>query len=454
MNLIPRRWLLLAVMCVGMFLVLLDATVVNVALPQIRVSLAATFAGQQWVVDGYAVVLASLLLGGGAAGDRYGHKRIVLIGLGVFGIASLICGVAPNIDSLITGRALQGLGAALLLPGTLAIITHAFPEREEQARAVGVWAGVSSLALPAGPLLGGALVSFLGWRSIFLINLPVIMVAAPATVWLVAESVDGRGRRLDLLGSVLAAITLGTAVFAIISGEHGGVSIGVVLSVVTAGVALLAFLCWEGRASDPLLPLRLFRAPAFVGANLVAAAMNLVGVGTVFISTLYLQTVQHHSPLEAGVMLLPLFIPLAVFSPLTGRLAGRYGPRAPMSIGLLIGAFGSASLIGLSPSSSYLRFLPVLLGLGLGMSLMTAAIVAAAVQALPADRAGLASGVNNAARQAAGALGIAIYGAIAGSPTESQHFATGLHYLGLTAVILWLAAIVLAWLTIRPLRAS
>lgn len=208
-----RRGGVLAVMCVGMFLVQLDVTVVNVALPDIRAGLGTGLAGQQWVVDAYAVVLASLLLVGGTVGDRYGHKRVVLTGMGLFGAASLACGVAPNVATLVAGRAVQGLGAALLLlPGTLAVITRTYPERAEQARAVGVWAGVSALALPAGPLLGGALVSGLGWQAVFLINLPVIVVAVPAMMRLVTESRDPSPRPLDLPGGALAAVTLGAAV--------------------------------------------------------------------------------------------------------------------------------------------------------------------------------------------------------------------------------------------------
>jgi DHA2 family methylenomycin A resistance protein-like MFS transporter len=440
--------LLLTAMCVGMFLVQLDVTVVNVALPKIGSDLATSLQGQQWVVDGYSVVLASLLLAGGTLGDRYGHKRVVLTGLALFATASLLCGLAPGIGILIGGRALQGLGAALLLPGTLAVITRAFPDRAEQARAVGVWAGVSALALPAGPLIGGALVSGLGWRTVFLINLPIIAIALPATIKLVAESADKDSRRLDPPGMVLATVTLAATVYAVISAGRTGAVGPVWIGAALAGFGLIGFVLWERRAPSPLLPLPLLRTRAFTGANIVAAAMNLVGVGTVFVATLYLQTVQHHSAFIAGTMLIPLFLPLAALAPITGRLTGRYGPRPPMTIGLILGTAGSLAMLGIAPTSSYLRLLPVLLGLGIGMGLLTAAVVAAAVRAAPADRSGLASGVNNTARQAAGALAIAIYGAIAGSPHAATTFTAGLHTIGLLGAAAWLAALALTWLTI------
>ncbi|MDN5915217.1 MAG: MFS transporter [Pseudonocardia sp.] len=364
-------------------------------------------------------------------------------------MGSLLCGLAPTIATLVAGRVVQGLGAALLLPGTLAVITHAYPGRGEQARAVGIWARVSAPALPAGPLLGGALVSWLGWQAVFLINLPVIALAAPAAATLVVETADPRSRRLDVPGGVLAAVALSGVVFAVISAGHGGAGPAVWGSAAVAVLAGIGFVLRECRAAEPMLPLGLLRSPAFAGANLVAAAMNLVGIGTVFVATLYLQSVQHRSAVVAGVMLLPLFVPLAALAPITGRLTARYGPRLPMSVGLVLGAAGSVALIGLTPTSGYLRFLPVLLGLGLGMGMLTAAVVAAAVRSVPAERAGLASGVNNTARQAAGALAVAIYGAVVGSPTDPDRFTSGLHIIGAVGAVVWIAALALTWLTIR-----
>jgi DHA2 family methylenomycin A resistance protein-like MFS transporter len=434
------RRLLLVAMCVGMFLVQLDVTVVNVALPQIADDLRTGISGQQWVVAGYTVVLASLLLAGGTIGDRYGHKRVVVTGLGVFGVASVICGLAPGVEVLVGGRALQGLGAALLLPGTLAVITRAFPDQAEQAHAVGIWAGVSALALPAGPLLGGALVSGLGWRAVFLVNLPVIAAAVPATLRLVKETVDPHASKLDIPGIALAAVTLGTSVYAVITSTW---IVGVI-----AAVGLSGFLAWERKARNPLLPLELLRKPAFAGPNLVAGAMNLVGIGIIFVATLYLQTVQHHTAFTAGAMLLPLFLPLAALAPVTGRLTGRYGPKPPMAAGLTLGIIGCLALIGLEPDSPYIRLLPALLGLGLGMGLLTAAVVAAAVRSVPSDRAGLASGVNNTARQTAGALAVAVFGTVTGAPTDGAAFTSGLHTVGVIGAVAWVGALAVTWFTV------
>ncbi|MFI6829242.1 MFS transporter [Kribbella sp. NPDC050241] len=379
--------MLLALLCVGIFLVQLDVTVVNVALPDIRIDLGTTLAGQQWVVDGYMIALAALLLVCGALGDRIGHRRVVLAGLAVFGLASLGCGVAPNIELLVAARAVQGIGAALLLPGTLAVITDLYVDRAARARAVGIWAGAGALSLPSGPLLGGALVSGLGWRAVFLINLPIIAVGLPLAFRLIPHHRSAR----------------------------------------------------QGTRS----PLRIGKD--FVGANVTAGLMNLVGLGTVLVLTLYLQEHLGHNAFRAGLELIPLFLPLAVLAPLSGRITARYGPRLPMTIGLVLGAAGSACL--LTVHGGYRGLVPVELGLGIGMGFLTAAVVSAAVASLPADRAGFASGVNNTCRQAFGAVGIILYGAIVGRPAG---MITGLHTLAYLGTTLWLLGLAITWLTVHP----
>jgi DHA2 family methylenomycin A resistance protein-like MFS transporter len=379
--------MLLALLCVGIFLVQLDVTVVNVALPSIRTDLSTTLAGQQWVVDGYMIALAALLLICGALGDRIGHRRLVLAGLGVFGLASLGCGIAPTIETLVAVRALQGVGAALLLPGTLAVITDLYADSAARARAVGIWAGAGALALPSGPLLGGALVSGLGWRAVFLINLPIIALGLPLAWRLVPRQ----------------------------------------------------------RMPHRVARTRLRIGADFVGANVTAGLMNLVGLGTVLVLTLYLQEHLGHNPLKAGLELLPLFLPLAVLGPISGRITARYGPRLPMTAGLALGAAGSASLLAVRDGSGYAAVVPVELGLGIGMGLLTAAVVNAAVASLPPDRAGLASGVNNTSRQAIGALGIAVYGAVAGQPAG---IVAGLHTLAWIGSGLWILGLAITWLTV------
>jgi DHA2 family methylenomycin A resistance protein-like MFS transporter len=442
------RPLVLTTMCAGMFLVLLDVTIVNVALPTIGDRLHADLAGLQWVVAGYAVALAGLLLAGGTIGDVVGHKRVVLAGLGLFGAASLGCGAAPSVEALVAARVLQGAGAAMLLPATLAVIARAYPRRAEQARALGIWAGVSSLALPAGPLLGGLLVGSAGWRAVFLINIPVVALALCATLALVEDTRGDRARHVDVLGTAAGALALAAVVLCAINAGRDGLSSLTVAAGVVAVVSAALFFAVERRSPDPALPPALLRARDFVGANAIAGAMNVVGIGMVFVLTLYLQTVQGRSAMTAGAALVPLFAPLAALSPVTGRLVARLGPRPLMLAGLVVGAAGALTLLGVQPGSGYLDLLPALIGLGVGMGLLTASVVAAAIRAVPADRSGLASGVNNAARQAAGALGIAIFGAVAGRPASHATFVSGLHDLAVASAVLWLLAAVATVLTI------
>lgn len=428
----------LLVMCVGYFLVLLDATIVNVALPTIGHRLHAGISGLQWVVDGYALALAGLMLTGGTVGDLRGHKRVVLAGLGLFGAASLGCGLAGSVAVLTGFRVFQGVGAALMLPGTLAVIANAYPEERERARAIGVWAGVGSCALPAGPLLGGLLVQVAGWRWVFLLNVPIVALALVASVRAVSESPVTTDRRLDLPGAALGALGLVGVTFAFIEGGHGG-SVIAVAAAVCAGAAAVAFVWVERRTRDPLLPLGLLRRPPFVIANGVAGAMNLSSLGLLFVLTLYLQEVLHDRALTAGVALLPLFLPLCVLAPVGGRIVGRIGSRGPMLVGLLLAAAGVALLTLSGSATAYLTLLPALVLWGVGLAVLTPAVVSAAVSAVPAGRAGLASAVNNTTRQAAGAIGIAAFGALAGAP-ESPGFVSGFHAVAVIAAALLLAA--------------
>src|SRR5215217_7482777 len=407
-------------MCVGYFLVLLDVTIVNVALPNIGAGLDAGVSGLQWVVDGYALALASLMLAGGTVADLHGHRRVVLVGLGVFGAGSLLCGVAPTTGVLVAARLAQGVGAALLLPGTLAIISRAFPEPRAQARAIGVWAAIGSLALPAGPLVGGLLIHAFGWRAVFLVNVPIVAVALVVAARLVRESIDPGDRRLDRAGVVLGVLLLVATTFAFIQAGRSGAGSPAVMAV--------AFVLVERRRGDrAMLPLTLFRRRQFSVANADAATMNLCMLGTLFVLTLFLQSTQGRSPLEAGVALVPLFAPLAIIAPFSGRLTSRIGPRVPVAAGLGIAAAGLALLAFAQPGSGYGTLLPAFLLWGIGMGILTPAVVAAAIGAVPGDRAGLASAINNTSRQAGGAIGIAAAGAIAGQPTAGGSFVSGFH---------------------------
>lgn len=446
---IGGRGLILLIMTAGYFLVLLDVTIINVTLPSIRGALGAGVSELQWVVDGYAVALASLLLVGGSIGDLYGHKRVVLTGLALFGLASLACGLAPTPGALIGARVVQGMGAAVLLPGTLAIISRAYGgarggDRRAQARAISIWAAVGSLALPAGPLLGGLLVETTGWRGVFLINLPVVILAMVASARVVRETVEPASRRLDWPGALLGALLLAALTLAFIEGGNGGwTSAPVIVASICALAALVAFVFVEKHGSSPMLPLELFRAPGFTGANAVAGLMNLVALGTIFVLTLYLQVVQGHSALTAGVQTVPMFALLSVLAPISGRLTARIGPRGPMAGGLALGVVGMVLLTRLEMDSAYLALLPALICIGACLGLLTPAVVTAAMGSVPDSRSGLASGANNTARQACGAIGVALFGALAGSPNSVGSFLTGLHTAALVGAGLWVVGIVL-----------
>jgi DHA2 family methylenomycin A resistance protein-like MFS transporter len=446
------RSVVLGVRCVGYFLVLLDVTVVNVALPQIGNGLGSGVAGLQWVVDGYALALAALLLAGGTIGDLRGHKRVVLTGLVVFGVASFGCAVAPNTGFLVAARVVQGVGAALLLPGTLAIITGSFHDDRARAHAIGIWAAVGSVALPAGPLLGGILVSGPGWRWVFALNVPIVAAAALVITRIVPSDSHLRGgtRRLDAAGTALGAASLALITFTVIHAGHDGLDVGTVVAAALAVLMVCAFVRVEYTSEHPMLPLQLFRRPAFSAANAVAASMNLGTLGLLFLLTLYLQTVQHRSAVLAGVALLPLFVPLSLLAPAAGRIVGRVGARPVMCTGLLLAAAGVGLVATWSADSAYVVLLPAMLCWGIGLALLTPAVVAAAVGAVPADRSGLASGVNNTARQAGGAIGIAVYGAVAGSPGDVGNFVSGLHATGLATTVLFGVAAVASIVFIGP----
>lgn len=452
----------LVVMCAGYFLVLLDVTIVNVALPAIGSGLGTDVGGLQWVVDGYALALASLMLTSGTAGDRYGHKRVVLAGLAVFGAGSLGCGLAPDVPVLVTARVVQGMGAALLLPGTLAIIGRAFPDPAERARVIGVWAGIGSLALPAGPLLGGALTDGPGWRTIFLINVPIVLLALVCSVAVVRESRDGSretaAQPLDPPGLLLGGLALFATTFAFIEGGRSGATAPDVLAAaVVAVLALVALAMAERRRGDTaMLPPALLRRPGFGAANTTAGIMNLCTLGTLFVLPLFLQSVQHRSAFQAGLTLLPLFTPLAVCALLGGRITSRVGARVPAAAGLLVAAAGLALLTRTTAHSGLPLLVPAFLLWGLGVGLLTPAVVAAAIAAVPTERSGLASAVNNTARQTGGAIGIAVAGAIAGTPSDEPRFLRCLHTVALGSAALYAATAVLALIalpgTVSPRR--
>jgi DHA2 family methylenomycin A resistance protein-like MFS transporter len=403
----------LAAACSGYFFVLLDVTIVNVALARIARDLGTSRADLQWVVDGYALVLAAMMLSAGTLADLYGRRRVFVFGLAGFGVASLLCGLAPGVGTLVAARVLQGLAAAAILPTSLAIVGYAFPEPRERARAIGVWAGVGSLALIAGPILGGALVDGLGWRAIFIINVPLSALALALTLAAVDESSDPSKEGVDVRGQVFGALFLGLAVFALIEGRRlGWTSPEIVASAVVALASLAAFLAAERKAVRPMLDLRFFRKPDFTAANVGAGLMNLGTLGALFALSLFLQRVQGKTPLETGLHLLPWLGPLALLAPLAGRLTGVIGPRLPAALGLVATGIGYLLLTGIGPDTSFAAIWPPLALAGVGLAAATPALVTGATAAVPRERSGMASAVNNTARQVGGAVGVALIGGL------------------------------------------
>jgi DHA2 family methylenomycin A resistance protein-like MFS transporter len=443
-----RRTATFVVMCAGMFFVLLDVTIVNVALPSIgRGTGAAHVADLQWVIDAYQLTLAGLLLAGGTLGDRYGHKRVVTAGFVVFGLASAGCALAPGIGALVAARVVQGMGAALLLPGTLAVITTLYPGRAERARAIGAWAAIGSLALPAGPVLGGVLVQFFGWPWVFWINVPVIAAVIVVIALAVRESEPER-RRLDVPGVVLGTATLALVAFAVIEAGRAGAGAPSVLAAgALAVLSGVAFTVVEHRRAEPVLPLPLLRRPPIAVSTIVAGTMNFGMNGIVLLFTLYLQTIQHRTPIEAGLSLLPLFLPLVLLPAYAGRLAGDHGPRPVMLAGLALLVAGFCLLLTLRPGSPYGVLLPPMVVIGVGAALLTPSVVALAMGAAPPGREGLTSALNNTARQAGGAIGVAALGAVAGDPGRPAAFVSGLHHAATVGAVAYLGAALLTLLT-------
>ncbi|HVX46412.1 MAG TPA: MFS transporter [Mycobacteriales bacterium] len=396
---------LLAVMCIGYFLVLLDVSALNVALPRLRAALETDSRTLSWVISGYAVPFASLLLFGGALGDRAGHRRIVLCGLVLFGLGSAGCALAPSIGALIATRAVQGIGAAALLPGTLAVINREFPPNE-RTRAIGIWAAVGGLALPAGPLVGGLVLTATSWRAVFWLNVPLVAFAVLAVARLAPRDQPDPTRRVDPAGATLAALALGLLAWAAAT-ESPWIGLGALL-------ALGGFLLAEARVRHPMVPLPMFADRGFSVANAAAFAMNFTAQGMLFLLTLFLQNTQHRSVLAAGLGAFPAFALLVLVPPFASRLIGRYGAPAVTVGGLVLAVAGLALLLPVGAGTPYLGLVPGLLVWGAGLGLITPAVVAGATGTVPPERAGLASGLNNTARQAGNAVGVPAFAAIGG----------------------------------------
>jgi EmrB/QacA subfamily drug resistance transporter len=396
--------------------VVMDISIVNVALPTIRRDLHAATSGLQWTIDAYTLVLSSFLLLAGSTADRVGRRRIFQIGLAAFGLGSLLCGLAPGIGWLIAARALQAVGGTMLNPVAMAIIATTFTDRVERARAIGVFGSMSGLSLGLGPILGGALVDGFGWRSIFWINVPIVVAAIVCTALFVPESRAARARRFDPVGQLLVILMLGGLVFAIIESARSGWGSPLILGLIAVAVLGAAgILVYEPRRADPLLELRLFRSVPFSSAILIAL-FAFCGFGAfLFITTQYLQDVRGLSALAAGLCVLPAGILIVVLAPLTGRLVGARGPRLPLVIsGVALALAGGASL-GLDPATPLVAVLAIYMLFGIFQGTVNAPITNSAVSGMPGSMAGVATSLASSGRQTGTTLGVAISGTIVGS---------------------------------------
>ncbi|MEV5354431.1 MFS transporter [Streptomyces sp. NPDC052693] len=414
----PRgRWILLTTV-LGSSMALLDSTVVNVALPRIGRDLDADLAALQWTVNAYMVTLAGLILLGGVLGDRFGRRKVFVVGVVWFAVASLLCGLAPNAQVLIAARALQGVGGALLTPGSLALIQASF-HPDDRGRAVGLWSGFGGIGAAVGPFVGGWLVDGPGWRWVFLLNVPLAALCVPVALRHVPESGDGRAHgRFDVLGAVLGAVALALVTYALIEAGAGG-AVAAVAAV--AGVAAaVAFVVVERRRAEPMMPPDIFASRQFTAVNLVTLCVYAALGGFFFLAALQLQVVVGYSALAAGTALLPTTALMLLLSARSGELADRTGPRLPLTVGPLLCAAGMLLMLRVGPGASYPGdVLPALLVLGLGMVTLVAPLTATVLGSVDVARAGLASGINNAAARAAGLVAVAALPLLAGMGEEA-----------------------------------
>jgi MFS transporter, DHA2 family, methylenomycin A resistance protein len=431
--------------CLGFFVIQLDVTIVNVALPAIQREIGGTLAGLQWVIDAYTLALASIMLTAGSTADRIGARKVFVLGLTMFAAGSAACAAAPALGVLIAARAVQGLGASALLPCSLALLVHQFPDPRARARALGVWGAMGSLGVALGPVLGGVLVASAGWRSIFGVNVPICLLTVVLLRRHVAESPLNPARRLDLAGMLLGAASLAglTAGF-ITAGQRGWLSPAPDALLAAGLAAAWLFVRAERRRPAPMLPLSLFRSRQFSGATAIGVLFNGCLYGALLCLSLFLQQSRHESVLVTGLLLLPMSVVVGVGSLASGRLTARLGPRPPMIAGLTLGAAGTA-LLATAGTKTPLALLVVASGLLGLVSLAMPAMTEVVVGAAGPEHAGVASGILNAARQSGGALGVAVLGAL----LALNGSALSLHLPLAVSAVGYLLAVVLAWLAIR-----
>jgi EmrB/QacA subfamily drug resistance transporter len=408
-----RRIGVLLISCMSLFIVGLDVTVVNVALPSIGRELHAGISGLQWTVGAYTVVMASLLMFSGSTADRLGRKRTFVIGLGVFSLASLGCSLAPSVGLLVAFRVLQAVGGSMLNPVAMSIITNTFTDPRERAQAVGVWGAVFGISMALGPIVGGALVSSVGWRSIFWINIPIALAAIALTLRFIPGSRAPKPRRVDPVGQVLVSVLLATLTFGIIEAPgRGWTSPAVLAAFAAAGAALLGVLLYEPRREEPLIDLRFFQSIPFASSIVISVAAFAAFGGFLFLNTLYLQEARGLSPLHAGLLTVPMAVMVVLASPLSGRIVGRRGPRLPLLIAGVSLVTACAMLTGVGADTPLAELFAAYVIFGLGFGFVNAPITNAAVSGMPRAQAGVASAIATTSRQFGQTLGVAVVGAV------------------------------------------
>jgi EmrB/QacA subfamily drug resistance transporter len=446
------RWLLV-VAVLGSGIAFLDATVVNVALPDIGRDLHASTSTLQWILNGYSLTLASLILLGGSLGDRYGRRRIFVLGTTVFTIASLLCAVAPNAELLVAARLVQGVGGALLTPGSLAMVESGF-RPADRPRAIGLWSGLGGVAGALGPLVGGVLVGAVSWRAVFLINLPLGIFIVVMAGRHVPESRDpAAGGRLDFRGAILAAVGLAGTTYALIQAPADGASLLVLAVGIAGALSLIAFLLAERRSPNPMMPLSLFSSPQFSAANAVTFVVFGAFSGVFFLLVAFLQISLGYSPLAAGAASLPITALMLVGSAPAGALAQRIGARIPLTVGPLVTALGLILMSQIGPGDSYWSaVLPAVIVFGLGLTLVVAPVTATVMAAADERHSGIASGINTAVSRLGGLIVVAVLPLVAGLTGEKFYdpaaMAHGFRVAMLACAALSAAGGVLAWLTI------
>jgi EmrB/QacA subfamily drug resistance transporter len=453
-TLTPRRKAVVLVSCcLSLLIVSMDATIVNVAIPSIRADLGASPAQLQWVVDIYTLVLASLLMLSGAMGDRFGRRRVFQIGLTVFAIGSLLCSLAPGIDTLIAARLLQGIGGSMLNPVALSIISQVFTGRVERARALGFWGAVVGISMALGPTVGGLLIEYVSWRAVFWINLPICAAAIILTAIFVPETKSATMRNVDPIGQGLAVLFLFGVVYTLIEGPALGWTHPRVLT--TAGVAVVAFaafLRFESRRHDPFIDLRFFRSVPFASATVIAISAFATWGAFLFMMSLYLQAERGYSAMHTGLIYLPIAIGALVFSPLSGRLVGRYGARPSLLTAGVLLTTASFLLTFLTATTPVWALLVVFTVFGMGFSMVNAPITNAAVSGMPLDRAGAASAVTSTSRQIGVSIGVALCGSVIGTslPSHGPDFMSAARPLWFMCVGLGVVIIVLGFVSTAP----